>query len=74
MGFTSELFKAVTFQGLSSTPARLIAAGASLAIWALSVFLLVELSFRFEAAGIADQMGLVAASIILVHYSLSARF
>lgn len=74
MGFTSELLKTVTFQGLSSTPARLIAAGASLVICALSAFVLVELCFRFEAAGIADQVGLVAASIILVHYSLSGRF
>ena len=41
MGFTSELLKTVTFQGLSSTPARLIAAGASLVIWVLSVLLLV---------------------------------
>ena len=74
MGFTSELLKTVTFQGLSSTPARLIAAGASLVIWVLSVLLLVGLSFRFEAAGIADQIGLAAVSIILVHYSLSGRF
>ncbi len=74
MGFTSEMLKAVTFQGLSSTPTRLIAAGASLVIWVLSVLLLVELSFRLEAAGIADQVGLVTASIILVHYSLSGRF
>ena len=74
MGFTSELLKTVTFQGLSSTPARLIAAGASLVIWVLSVLLLVVLSFRFEAAGIADQIGLAAVSIILVHYSLSGRF
>ena len=74
MGFSSQLLKTVTFQGLSSSPARLIAAGASLVIWALSVFLLVELGFRLEAAGIADQVGLVGASIILVHYSLSGRF
>ena len=64
----------VTFQGLSSTPARLIAVGASLVIWVLSVFLLVALSFKLETAGIADQVGLAAASFILVHYSLSGRF
>lgn len=74
MGFTPELVQTVTFQGLSSTADRLIAAAVSLIIWVLSVLFVVALSFRLENAGIVDQVGLALASIILIYYTLSGRF
>lgn len=73
MVFTSELLKTVTFQGLSRTSARLIAAAFSVAIWVMTVIFLVALSFQLEAAGIVDQVGLVAASVILIYYLLAGR-